>query len=57
MRIFGLNILTNKQLDDLKDEYIKEAFNCYWHHFEQIGIFQNLNVLKKTIGTKMLLID
>lgn len=47
MKIFGLNILTDKQLDDLEDEYIKEAFDCYYHHYEQTGIISELERLKK----------
>lgn len=42
-----MKILTNKQLEELKDEYIKEAFNCYWHHFEQVGIISELERLKQ----------
>lgn len=47
MKILGLNILTNKQLEKLQDEYIKEAFNCYWHQFEQFGVISELERLKQ----------
>lgn len=42
-----MKILTNKQLQKLKDEYINEAFNCYWNHFEQSGIISELERLKQ----------
>lgn len=42
-----MRILTNKQLEELKDEYIKKAFDCYWHHFEQSGIISELERLKQ----------
>lgn len=42
-----MRILTNKQLEELKDEYIKEAFDCYRHHFEQAGIISELERLKQ----------
>ena len=42
-----MKILTKKQLEKLQDEYIEEAFNCYWHHFEQAGIISELERLKQ----------
>ena len=47
MRILGLNILTDEELRELKDEYIKEAFNCYKRNFEQAGIISKLERLKQ----------
>ena len=47
MRILGLNILTDEELRDLKDEYIEEAFNCYKRNFEQAGIISKLERLKQ----------
>lgn len=42
-----MKILTNKQLEKLQDEYIEEAFNCYWHQFEQLGVISELERLKQ----------
>lgn len=42
-----MKILTNKQLEKLQDEYIKEAFNCYKRNFEQAGIISELERLKQ----------
>ena len=47
MKILGLNILTDEELRELKDEYIKEAFNCYKRNFEQAGIISKLERLKQ----------
>ena len=47
MKIFGINILTDNQLDELQDEYIKEAFNCCQYHFQQVGDISELERLKK----------
>ena len=42
-----MKILTNKQLEELKDECIEQAFNCYRHYFEQIGVISELERLKQ----------
>lgn len=47
MKILGLNILTDGELRELKDKYIKEAFNCYKRNFEQAGIISQLKRLKQ----------
>ena len=47
MKILGLNILTDEELRELKDKYIEEAFNCYWHQFEQLGVISELERLKQ----------
>lgn len=47
MRILGLNILTDEKIEELEEEYIKEAFNCYEHYFKQAGIISELKRLKQ----------
>lgn len=42
-----MKILTNKQLEKLQDEYIEQAFNCYWYQFEQLGVISELERLKQ----------
>lgn len=46
MKIFGINILTEKKLNELQNIYIKEAFNCCRYHFQQVGVISELERLK-----------
>lgn len=42
-----MKILTNKQLEELQNEYIEEAFDYCWRYFEQAGIIPQLERLKQ----------
>lgn len=47
MRILGLNILTDKKIEELQDRYVEQAFGYYRYRFEQMGIISELERLKQ----------
>lgn len=47
MRIFGLNILTDEEINNLIDIRIEDAFDYCWGYFEQAGIISQLERLKQ----------